>query len=90
MFKKKFKKMSVFGGAAASVNPELYPQGFRLGEIIGDNNMTLVFGIGDNGMMGQVFQWGILITSLMAVQILLSSISMQVFSEKRKPLRLTP
>lgn len=56
MFKKKFKKMSVFGGAAASVNPELYPQGFRLGEIIGDNNMTLVFGIGDNGMMGQVFR----------------------------------
>jgi len=51
-----FKSMTVFCGASKSINPDLYPQAFRLGEIIGENKMKLVFGIGDNGMMGQVFR----------------------------------
>ena len=50
-----FKRITVFGGAAKSINNQYNDAAFKLGEIIGQNNMQLVFGIGDNGMMGQVF-----------------------------------
>ena len=48
--------MTVFCGASKGINSNLFPEAYRLGEIIGENNMKLVFGIGDNGMMGQVFR----------------------------------
>ncbi|MGN1090996.1 MAG: TIGR00730 family Rossman fold protein [Alphaproteobacteria bacterium] len=51
-----FKSMTVFCGASKGINPNLFAPAYRLGEIIGENNMKLVFGIGDNGMMGQVFR----------------------------------
>lgn len=51
-----FKSMTVFCGASKGINPELFGPAFRLGEIIGEEKMKLVFGIGDNGMMGQVFR----------------------------------
>ena len=51
-----FKSMTVFCGASKGINPDLFPAAFRLGEIIGDEKMKLIFGIGDNGMMGQVFR----------------------------------
>ena len=51
-----FKSMTVFCGASKEINPDLYAPAYRLGEIIGENKMKLVFGIGDNGMMGQVFR----------------------------------
>lgn len=54
--KSQFKSMTVFCGASKEINPDLYPPAYRLGEIIGEKNMKLVFGIGDNGMMGQVFK----------------------------------
>ena len=47
-----FKSMTVFCGASKGINPNLFAPAYRLGEIIGENNMKLVFGIGDNGMMG--------------------------------------
>lgn len=50
-----FKRITVFGGAAKSIDIQYNAAAFKLGEIIGQNNMQLVFGIGDNGMMGQVF-----------------------------------
>lgn len=50
-----FKRITVFGGAAKSIDTQYNDAAFKLGEIIGQNNMQLVFGIGDNGMMGQVF-----------------------------------
>ena len=50
-----FKRITVFGGAAKSIDTQYNAAAFKLGEIIGQNNMQLVFGIGDNGMMGQVF-----------------------------------
>ena len=52
----KFKGMTVFGGASKTINEKFYAQGFKLGQIIGQKQMTLIFGIGDNGMMGQVFR----------------------------------
>ena len=50
-----FKRITVFGGPAKSIDTQYNAAAFKLGEIIGQNNMQLVFGIGDNGMMGQVF-----------------------------------
>ena len=52
----KFEKITVFGGASRTINEKFYAQGFKLGEIIAQKGMTLIFGIGDNGMMGQVFR----------------------------------
>ena len=52
----KFEKITVFGGASKTINEKFYAQGFKLGKIIGKKGMTLIFGIGDNGMMGQVFR----------------------------------
>ena len=50
-----FKKITVFGGASKTITPKYNEQAFKLGELIAKNDSTLVFGIGDNGMMGQVF-----------------------------------
>ena len=52
----KFKQITVFGGASKTINEKFYEQAFKLGEIIGQKGMTLIFGIGDNGMMGQTFR----------------------------------
>ena len=51
-----FKSVTVFCGAAKEIDPALFPQAYRMGEIIGEKKMKLVFGIGDNGLMGQVFR----------------------------------
>ncbi len=50
-----FKKITVFGGASKSINSQYNQSAFKLGQIIGQNHLQLIFGIGDNGMMGQVF-----------------------------------
>ncbi len=50
-----FKRVTVFGGAAKNINPRYNEAAFKLGEIIAKNDLQLVFGIGDNGMMGEVF-----------------------------------
>ncbi len=50
-----FDKITVFGGASKTITPKYNEQAFKLGELIAKNNSTLVFGIGDQGMMGQVF-----------------------------------
>ena len=50
-----FNKITVFGGASKTISSKYNEQAFKLGELIAKNNSTLVFGIGDNGMMGQVF-----------------------------------
>ena len=51
-----FQKITVFGGASKTINGDYAPEAFRLGELIGQKGATLVFGIGDNGMMGEVFR----------------------------------
>lgn len=50
------KNVTVFCGAAKSIDAKYYPEAFRMGELIGEKGMRLVFGIGDNGLMGQVFR----------------------------------
>lgn len=50
-----FKKITVFGGASKTIASKYNDKAFKLGQLIAQNGSTLVFGIGDNGMMGQVF-----------------------------------
>ena len=50
-----FKKITVFGSASKAVSAKYNAQAFKLGELIARNNSTLVYGVGDTGMMGQVF-----------------------------------
>lgn len=51
-----FKKITVFGSAVKAINEKYKREAFELGEMIGKDGQTLVFGIGDNGMMGEVFR----------------------------------
>ena len=50
-----FKKITVFGGASKTIASKYNDKAFKLGQLIAQNGSTLVFGIGDNGMLGQVF-----------------------------------
>ena len=50
-----FKKITVFGGASKTISKKFNEQAFKLGEIIAKNNSALVYGVGDTGMMGEVF-----------------------------------
>ncbi|MBO5997383.1 MAG: TIGR00730 family Rossman fold protein [Alphaproteobacteria bacterium] len=50
-----FKKITVFGSASTAISKKYNDQAFKLGQLIAKNNSTLVYGVGDTGMMGQVF-----------------------------------
>ena len=50
------KNITVFGCASSNFDKKYYEAAFRMGQLIGENGMRLVFGIGDDGLMGQVFR----------------------------------
>lgn len=50
------KNITVFGCASAQFDKQYYAAAFRMGQLIGENDMRLVFGIGDDGLMGEVFR----------------------------------
>ena len=50
------KHIAVFAGASASINPEFNEKMFQTGRLLAENNKILVFGIGDEGMMGTVYR----------------------------------
>ncbi len=52
----KYKKIAVFSGASKNIIP-LYQEPMRqIGELLAKNKITMIFGIGDNGLMGSSFQ----------------------------------
>lgn len=53
---KTYKAMTVWAGAAASISSVYREPMRRVGEILAENNITMVYGIGDEGMMGAAFQ----------------------------------
>ena len=50
------KNITVFGSSSAHFNPQYHEAAFRMGQLIGENGMRLIFGIGDDGLMGEVFR----------------------------------
>ncbi len=53
---KKYKNITVFCGASASISSIHHEPMRRTGELLAENDITMVFGIGDNGLMGSMFQ----------------------------------
>ena len=53
---KKYKMITVFAGAAASISSVHHAPMRRTGELLAEHGITVVFGIGDEGMMGSMFQ----------------------------------
>lgn len=53
---KKFKAITVFCSASYSTAPVYCEYMRKVGELLAQNNITLVFGGGDEGMMGKVLQ----------------------------------
>jgi uncharacterized protein (TIGR00730 family) len=54
MLMNKKKSLCVFCGASNNVSDEYLAEGKKLGKLIAENNLHLVFGAGDCGMMGAV------------------------------------
>ena len=53
---KKYKYITVWAGAAPSISAVYREPMRRIGEILAENKITMVYGIGDEGMMGAAFQ----------------------------------
>lgn len=53
---KKYKMITAFCGAAPTISSVYYEPMRRTGEILAEHGATMIFGIGDNGLMGSMFQ----------------------------------
>lgn len=53
---KKYQAITVWAGAAASISSIYHEPMRQVGELLAQNNITMVYGIGDEGMMGCAFQ----------------------------------
>lgn len=53
---KKYNMITAFCGAAPSISSVYHEPMRRTGEILAEHGTTMVFGIGDNGLMGSMFQ----------------------------------
>ncbi len=52
----KFKKIAVFCGSSPEIHPKYDERMFQLGQMLAEKDSALIFGIGDEGLMGQVFR----------------------------------
>lgn len=53
---KKYRRITVWAGAAASIAPVYTASMRRVGELLAEKGITMIYGIGDEGMMGAAFQ----------------------------------
>ncbi len=53
---KKYKAMTVWAGASGSISSVHHQPMRRVGELLAENGITMIYGIGDQGMMGSAFQ----------------------------------
>ena len=53
---KQYKMITAFAGAAPTISSVYYEPMRRTGEVLAEHGTTMVFGIGDNGLMGSMFQ----------------------------------
>ena len=52
----KYKSIAVFGGASSTISSVYHEYMRRTGELLAEQGITMVFGIGDEGVMGSTFQ----------------------------------
>ena len=53
---KKYQAITVWAGAAPTISSIYHKPMRQVGELLAEKNITMVYGIGDEGMMGCVFQ----------------------------------
>ena len=53
---KKYKYITVWAGAAPTISACHYEPMYEIGQILAQNKITMVYGIGDEGMMGAAFK----------------------------------
>lgn len=53
---KQYRMITAFAGAAPTISSVYYEPMRRTGEVLAEHGATMVFGIGDNGLMGSMFQ----------------------------------
>jgi len=53
---KEYKMITVFTGASPSIASVYHEPMRRTGEVLAEHGTTMIFGIGDNGLMGSAFQ----------------------------------
>ena len=53
---KKYKRITVWAGAAPTIAEVYHEPMFEVGQLLAKKKITMVYGIGDEGMMGAAFQ----------------------------------
>ncbi|MBP5343583.1 MAG: TIGR00730 family Rossman fold protein [Alphaproteobacteria bacterium] len=51
-----YKAMALFGSSNKSIDPKYDELVFKTGQMLAENNITLIYGVGDTGLMGQAYQ----------------------------------
>ena len=52
----KYKAMALFGSASANIDPKYNELVFQTGAMLAEHKITLIYGVGDTGLMGQAYQ----------------------------------
>ena len=52
----KYKAMALFGSASNNIDPKYNDLVFRTGEMLAEHKITLIYGVGDTGLMGKAYQ----------------------------------
>ena len=52
----KYKAMAVFGSASDDIDPIFRPLAFETGALLARNGITMIYGVGDGGLMGESFR----------------------------------
>ncbi len=56
MPKSKYKAIAIFGSTSDEINPAFRKPTFETGALLAKNGITMIFGVGDNGLMGESFR----------------------------------
>ena len=52
----KYKAMALFGSASKNIDPKYNELVFRTGQMLAEHKITLIYGVGDTGLMGEAYQ----------------------------------
>ena len=51
-----YKAIAIFGSARASIDPKFKKPVFETGALLAEKGITLIYGVGDDGLMGESFR----------------------------------
>ncbi len=52
----KYKAIAIFGSTSDNIDPAFRKPTFETGALLAKNKITMIFGVGDNGLMGESFR----------------------------------